>query len=210
MTAGLLRRGRVARVQRKRRLQSASGFVGGESAGAHLSMLVVLHLLQHSKGKFSAYRLRGVMLHFGCYSLDWTPSVYTYGRGESGLVLDLDRVNEFRNAFLPGRSPETFKDPHISPLFADLGQLRGRLPSALFTCGTEDCLLDDTSFMSMKWLAAGGESILSIIPGTPHGYILFPRSSADSGAEEGMRAVDDFLAGKVNDYGGVAVPGLEA
>ncbi|EXA29759.1 hypothetical protein FOVG_18807 [Fusarium oxysporum f. sp. pisi HDV247] len=165
-------------------------FVGGESAGAHLSMLVVLHLLQHSKAEIFDHRLRGVLLHFGCYSLDWTPSVYTYGRGELDLVLDLDRVNEFRDAFLPGRSPETLKDPHISPLFADLGQLRGRLPPALFT-------------------SAGGESMLSIIPGAPHGYILFPRSSAGSGAEEGMRAVDDFLAGKVDSYGGVAVPGLE-
>ncbi|KAH7147117.1 Alpha/Beta hydrolase protein [Dactylonectria estremocensis] len=173
------------------------GFISGESAGAHLSMLAVLHLLQHKKPEFSKFRLRGIMLHFGCYSLDWTPSVYTYRRGEPGLVLGLDRINEFRDAFLPGWSLETLKDPHVSPLYAGLERLRGRLPPALFTCGTEDCLLDDTLFMNSKWLAAGGESLLSIIPGAPHGYILFPRTLDGSGAEAGMRAVDDFLAAKI-------------
>uniref|UniRef100_A0A8H7N0L2 Alpha/beta hydrolase fold-3 domain-containing protein n=1 Tax=Bionectria ochroleuca TaxID=29856 RepID=A0A8H7N0L2_BIOOC len=173
------------------------GFIGGESAGAHLSMLVVLHLLQHNKSEFSEFRLRGLMLHFGCYSLDWMPSVYTYGSRKPALVLDQGKMNEFRDAFLPGWSLEMLKDPHVSPLYADLEQLRGRLPSAHFTCGTEDCLLDDTLFMNSRWLAAGGESVLSIIPGVPHGYILFPRNLAGSGAEAGMQAVDDFLANRI-------------
>ncbi|EEU33700.1 uncharacterized protein NECHADRAFT_56228 [Fusarium vanettenii 77-13-4] len=170
------------------------GFIGGESAGAHLSMLTTIHLLQHDKVEFSSFRLRGIMLHFGCYSVDWTPRVYSYRRGQSCLVLDRDSVTDFREAFLPDCPPETLKDPRVSPLYADLESLRGRLPSALFTCGTEDCLLDDTLFMNSKWLVAGGESVLCIIPGAPHGYIMFPRHLVGSGAEAGMRAVDDFLA----------------
>ncbi|KAH7146930.1 Alpha/Beta hydrolase protein [Dactylonectria estremocensis] len=114
------------------------GFIGGESAGAHLSLL----------SEFSDCRLKGVLLHFGCYSLDWTPSVYNYRRGQPPLVLSMDLLNDFRNAFLPGWSQEMLKDPLVGPLFAS------------FT----------------KWLAAGGESVLKIIPGAPHGYILFPRN----------------------------------
>lgn len=173
------------------------GFIGGESAGAHLSLLVVLHLLQHTKSEFPDFHLKGVLLHFGCYSLDWTPSVYNLRRGQPPLVVSRDLINDFRDAFLPGWSHEMLKNPLVSPLFASLERFRGILPPALFTCGTEDYLLDDTLFMSVKWLAAGGESVLKIIPGAPHGYILFPPTLPGSGAGMGMHAVDDFIASKI-------------
>jgi len=64
---------------------------------------------------------------------------------------------------------EEKRHPSVSPLYADLEPLRGKLPPALFTCGTEDCLLDDTMFMSTKWLMAGGEAFVKFIPGAPHG-----------------------------------------
>jgi acetyl esterase/lipase len=61
--------------------------------------------------------------------------------------------------------------PQISLFFANL--TGKRLPAAFFTCGTEDCLLDDSVFMSVKWMMAGSEAIIRIYPGNPHGYILF-------------------------------------
>ena len=51
----------------------------------------------------------------------------------------------------------------ISPFFADLTKMK--LPPALFTCGTQDCLLDDSVMMSAKWLMSGAEAILKIYPG---------------------------------------------
>ncbi|KIV91419.1 hypothetical protein PV10_05961 [Exophiala mesophila] len=168
------------------------GFIGGESAGAHLSMLVAIHLLQHSNAKYSSFKLKGLLLHFGCYSMLWTPSVYTFKKPVT-LVLDKELMDNFADAFLPGMSDADKRNPLVSPIYADLEALRGRLPPALYTCGTEDCLLDDTLFMSTKWLAAGGEAVVKIIPGAPHGYIMFPRSLKASAADQGLKAVEDFV-----------------
>ena len=43
------------------------GFVGGESAGGHLSVLVALHLLQSSEKRYSSFNFKGLLLHFGAY-----------------------------------------------------------------------------------------------------------------------------------------------
>jgi acetyl esterase/lipase len=82
-------------------------------------------------------------------------------------------VNRFVDAFLPNMPFEKKQDPSISPYYADLEKYRGRLPNALFTCGTEDPLLDDSVAMATKWLMAGGEAILKIYSGAPHGFIGF-------------------------------------
>ena len=172
------------------------GFVGGESAGGHLSMLVALHLLQHSNQKYSSFRFKGLLLHFGCYSVIWMPQVYNFQPPEV-LVLDRDLMEHYIGVFLPKKTDEEKRHPSISPLFADLEPLRGKLPPALFTCGTADCLLDDTMFMSTKWLMTGAEAAVKIVPGGPHGYIMFPRSMKGSGAAEGMEAVEQFMVSKL-------------
>lgn len=52
----------------------------------------------------------------------------------------------------------------ISPFWADFNNI-GKLPPALFTCGTLDCLLDDSVLMSAKWMASGAEAVLKVYPG---------------------------------------------
>ena len=99
-------------------------------------------------------------------------------------------MDHYIDVFLPGMSFEEKKNPTVSPLYADLMGLK--LPSALFTCGTEDCLLDDTMFMSTKWMMAGGEAIVKIVPGGAHGYIMFDRG-LDETAEDGMATVEAYL-----------------
>lgn len=89
------------------------------------------------------------------------------------------------NAFLPGMSLEQRKDPSVSPFYENLEKFRGRLPSALFTIGTEDPLLDDSVMMAMKWLTAGGHAILKVYPGAPHGFNRFPREALKEAAEAG-------------------------
>ncbi|KAK2799596.1 hypothetical protein FQN50_008434 [Emmonsiellopsis sp. PD_5] len=173
--------------------QAPLAFVGGESAGAHLSTLVTLHLLQHTDARFSEFRFKGLILHYGCFSLSWTPGVYSFARRVPSLVLDLKILDAFRNAFLPGWTQATLENPDVSPLYADLASLRGKLPPALFTCGTEDYLLDDTLYMSMRWLAAGGGVDVKIVPGAPHGYTAFPKATVGSGTAEGLQAMDDFF-----------------
>ncbi len=171
-------------------------FVGGESAGGHLGVLTALHLLEHEDEKFNGFRFKGLLLHFGAYSMAWLPQVYNFDPSPV-LVLDRDLMDHYMEVFLPNMSEAQKKDPKVSPLYADLGKLRGRLPPALFTCGTGDCLLDDTLFMSVKWMAAGGEASVKIVPGAPHGFIMYPRSMKGSGSEEGMQAVEEFVKAKL-------------
>jgi len=75
----------------------------------------------------------------------------------------LTRFVRYVEAYLPGTTPERRRDMWISPFFADLSKMK--LPSALFTIGTLDCLLDDSVLMSAKWRMSGAESILKVYPG---------------------------------------------
>lgn len=85
---------------------------------------------------------------------------------------------------------EQKKDPAVSPFYENLEKFRGRLPSALFTIGTEDPLLDDSVAMATRWLMAGGHAILKVYSGAPHGFNLFPRQVFKVAGE----AVDDTEA----------------
>jgi acetyl esterase/lipase len=68
------------------------------------------------------------------------------------------------------------------------------LPPALFLCGTDDPLLDDTLLMSMKWMIAGGEAVVKIYPGAPHGFTVFPGIKV---AEEAAAVTVQFLQEKL-------------
>lgn len=183
-------------VNAEKKFGQPLSFVGGESAGGHLGMLVALHLLQHSDSKFNSFQFKGLLLHFGAYSMVWQPQVYSFDPTPI-LVLNKDLMDHYVDVFLPNYTDAQKRDPKVSPLFTDLGPLRGKLPPALFTCGTYDCLLDDTIFMAAKWGMNGGETQVKIVPGAPHGYIMFPKTMKGSGADEGMDAVDAFVKSKL-------------
>lgn len=168
-------------------------YIGGESAGGHLSMLVMLHLLHHKESVFSSFNFAGLLLHFGCYDLTFLPSTYTFNPPEV-LVLDKDLMDHYIEVFLPGMSLEEKRRPEVSPLYADLQKLRGRLPPALFTCGTADCLLDDTIFMTAKYQMAGAETEVLIVPGAPHGYCMYPKDTKGAQADVAMEAVQRYIS----------------
>lgn len=84
-------------------------------------------------------------------------------------------MSHFTSAFLPAHTtPAQLKTGSISPYYEDLSPFRGRLPSALFTTGTEDPLLDDTVNMAVKWMMFGGAAVAKVYPGCPHGFLGFP------------------------------------
>lgn len=89
----------------------------------------------------------------------------------------------FFSAFLPGMTYEQKQSPAVSPFYENLNLFRGRLPSALFTIGTEDPLLDDSVAMATKWLMAGGHAILKVYSGAPHGFNRFPRELFEMAGE---------------------------
>lgn len=171
-------------------------FIGGESAGGHLSVLAGLYILD----KHPDFTLKGLILNFGAYDLSgFLPSVHNFNKS---LVLDKDIMIKYIEAFTPKMSNEQRRDPSISPFFANLEKYRdkdgktSRLQPALFTCGTEDLLLDDSIMMAARWMMAGGEAVTKVYPGAPHGFILYAEGSLES-VREGYDDVTAFIQEKL-------------
>jgi acetyl esterase/lipase len=143
--------------------------IGGESAGANLSVVSLLRLRdRHAiSGAFAAANLV-----YGGFDLGGSPSRRAWG--ERKLVLTDAGMRWFNECYLPGRGPEESRDPDISPLFADLHDL----PPALFTVGTADPLLDDTLQMAERWQAAGNRADLRVYDEACHAFTAFPLAVA--------------------------------
>lgn len=149
-----------------------------KSAGGHLSLLTAYHILR-SHPSFDCARL-GLLLHFGAFDLSLLPQGRNF---PLPLVLNRKAMENFFSAFIPNIFPpsnspsksslDDLKDPKISPYYEDLEKWRTKLPVALFTCGSMDCLVDDSVTMAAKWAMSGGEQILRIVEGGCHGYIAF-------------------------------------
>ncbi|WP_229857953.1 alpha/beta hydrolase, partial [Streptomyces anandii] len=156
--------------------------IGGESAGAHLSVLTLLRLRDRHgiTGTF-----RAAHLAFGPYDLSMTPSQRLFGSRR--LLSNSDSVRRSYELFAPGMGPEERRDPEVSPLYADLTGL----PPARFVVGTQDPLLDDSLFLAQRWQAAGAPVQLGVVAGAMHGFTLFPLTIT---AREQQRE-RDFLAG---------------
>jgi acetyl esterase len=154
--------------------------IGGDSAGGHLTVATLLRLRDRHgiTGAFDA-----AVLQYGAFDLSMTPSQRLWG--DRNLVLSGPIIAWFADQFVPDRDPEARRDPDISPLFAELSEM----PPAIFTCGTEDPLLDDTLFMESRWRQAGHATELHIWPEAPHGFVSLPMSVADAA----LAVEHDFL-----------------
>lgn len=152
-------------------------FIGGESAGAHLSALTLLRLRQ----RLGHCAFAGAVFNFGLFDLGLTPSARAFGNDR--LFLRTLDILHFRDAFVPGESD--LRNPNLSPLYADL---KGQCP-ALFVVGTRDALLDDSLFMHARWLAAGNVGQLEIYPGAPHGFMRL----SDAHSQQAVQRQIGFL-----------------
>jgi acetyl esterase/lipase len=129
--------------------------VGGESAGAHLSALL---LTRHRDG------IVGANLAYGCFDLGLSSAARAWG--DRVLVLSRPIIAWHLDQLLPGVDEEQRRDPSISPLFADLGGL----PPALLTVGTDDPLLDDSRQLAARWPGA----VLDVYEAGFHAFDLLP------------------------------------
>ncbi len=136
--------------------------IGGESAGANLSVVTLLRL--RDKHFFTGFS--GANLLYGGYDLSMTPSARNWGESKN-LVLTTKLMEWFHQNYT---LVEKLTDPDISPLYADLTNL----PPALFTIGTLDPLLDDSLFMHTRWTAANNQAELAAYPGGIHVFDAFP------------------------------------
>lgn len=148
-------------------------------------MLTYLHLAQNRPD----FHVSGLVLNYGVFDLTFLPQVHHFKKRDT-LILDKELLEHFREAFCPGMSFEQLRDPWVSPFYHRLDGLQ--LPPAIFTCGTEDCLLDDTVMMSAKWQTAGGKAVVKIYPGAAHGYTVFPHDIYPE-AKQGLEAICSFM-----------------
>ncbi|QIW98727.1 hypothetical protein AMS68_004245 [Peltaster fructicola] len=156
-------------------------FMSGDSAGAHLSVVTAYHVLE-SRPDFA---FKGLVLNFGAYNLaEFLPQARNF---HLELILDVDIMEKYANAYLPNTTAAQRRDKFISPFYADMSKMK--LPPALFTCGTLDCLMDDSIMMSTKWMMSGAEAILKLYPGAPHGFVFFEIGQT----EETERALQDIV-----------------
>ncbi len=135
--------------------------IAGDSAGAHLAVVALTRL----RDKHGLTPYNGAVLGYGVYDVAGTPSARNWG--DEPVILSTPVMQWFADHFVP---LERRREPDVSPIYADV---RG-LPPALFTVGTMDCLLDDSLFMHSRWLAAGNQAQLDVLPGGVHGLTGFP------------------------------------
>ncbi len=156
--------------------------IGGESAGANLSIVTLLRM--RDKHGFTGFS--GANLLYGIYDLTLTPSARKWGEVPN-LILTTKLIEWFNENYV---SSDHYADPSVSPLYADLENL----PPALFTVGTMDPLLDDTLFMHSRWLAAGNRSELAVYPGGIHGFNTFPIKIASQANTRIVEFIKETLA----------------
>jgi acetyl esterase/lipase len=151
--------------------------IGGESAGAHLSLVTLLRLRdRHGLNPFA-----GANLFAGCYDLTLTPSAANWG--DEKLILNTRDIRNFADGFCGARVDR--RQPDISPLHARLGGL----PPLLVSVGTRDPLLDDSLFLAARVAAAGGQVETALWPGGAH---VFPRFESDL-SERALARIDAFV-----------------
>ena len=157
-------------------LGSSRLLIGGESAGANLALCTLLRVNRDAPGALSA-----AALYYGNYDVTMTPS---QRQAPAGFLITTGSLEWFYDQYVPGRARRD--DPDISPLYADL---RG-LPPVMLAVGTADSLVDDTTFLASRLLAAGVETELVVVPGGEHAFDMAPLPEC----QEAVAAVDAFLA----------------
>jgi acetyl esterase/lipase len=150
--------------------------IGGESAGANLALSTLLRVQRSHPGA-----LHAAALYYGNYDITMTPSQQ---QAQSGVMITTGSLDWFYDQYVPDRAKRA--DPDISPLYADL---RG-LPPVILAVGTADSLIDDTTFLASRLLAAGVETDLVIVPGGEHAFDMAPVPDC----QEAVAVVDAFLA----------------
>ncbi|MEX2520848.1 MAG: alpha/beta hydrolase [Paracoccaceae bacterium] len=156
--------------------------IGGESAGAHLAAVTLGRLKARGLGG----RIHAALMHYGVFDLAMTPSMANWGARQ--LILSTPTIAWFVKNLIAGDG-SLAADAAASPIRADLSGM----PPALFQCGTNDPLLDDTLFMAARWLAAGAKAELNLYPGGAHAFDMFDLAIA----REARAAAARFLKARL-------------
>jgi acetyl esterase len=157
--------------------------VGGDSAGANLSLAACLSL---SPPERAAVRIQ--LLYYGAFGLKDSASARAFGNDPDGLTRSaMDRFKEWLQ-----RDPGDLADPRFDNLSADL---RG-LPPAFIGASALDPLLDDSRSLAQLLSGAGVANGLVIYEGVLHGFLHLSRMVGKA-----MQALDDGAAALKRAFG---------
>ncbi|TVY54803.1 Acetyl esterase [Lachnellula cervina] len=163
-------------------LGSPLRILAGESAGGSLATWVALAL--RDQGVNVRSKIACILSSYPIYDLTYTPSLLGHKRE---AILSSEGMRKFVDTAFPDMSLERRKDGNVSSLYAELSGM----PPALFLCGTEDPLLDDSVFMGSKWAMAGNESEVLLVPGAWHAFTLIPAGEV---TDEGLGDLVQFAS----------------
>ena len=135
-------------------------FIGGDSAGANLSVAACLMLKEQNL----LHYVQGMVLSYGVFDGRCSAKSYEkYGQGE--YLLSTEEMHWFWRAYL--NQPDEVTQPLASPVFADV---RG-LPPVLMVIADHDPLYDENIQMKDHFGAAGVTVTARIYPGTTHSFL---------------------------------------
>jgi acetyl esterase len=132
--------------------------VGGDSAGANLSAALCLKLRDAGAPLPTA-----MLLNYGAYSPDHTPSYARFGSGE--YLLASDEMDDFWHAYVG--TPELLAQPLVAPLGADLHGL----PSAFIAIAECDILADGNIAFGVRLAEAGVQVLSRTYHGAVHSFL---------------------------------------
>ncbi len=132
--------------------------VGGDSAGANLSVATCLSLTSAER---AAVKLQ--LLYYGAFGLSDSASARAYGNDSDGLTrAAMDRFRAWVRC-----DPGDLADPRLDNLSADLSGL----PPAFIAASGLDPLLDDSRSLAQLLSEAGVANELVVYEGVLHGFL---------------------------------------
>lgn len=152
----------------------------GESSGAHLAMVSLLHLQASGRSEI----VSGFYAMCGAFDLEGSESL-KHSRSDSLLISGPSALANLRR--LTSSLPANLRrGPIHSPLDC--------LPPALFIAGKLDPIVEDSVRMSRAWRRTGATATCIVAPEAPHGFNRMPTRMAAKANAFARRWMSDTLA----------------
>jgi len=150
--------------------------IGGDSAGANLSVATALRL----RDRGASSKLKALLLNYGAFGIGCSDEAEERFGGE-GAVLRRAEMDHYFMSYL-GADLLAQADPYATPILADLQ----RLPPAFLTIPECDLLAEQSYAMAERMTEAGVDATSVVYKGATHSFL-----EAMSIAEVARRAIRD-------------------